>query len=64
MRDSDDYQTPDRSHAAAYAIAHCEFCDDDGMRGLHRCDHRTDFAAAAQRGMALIRPILAKKGRR
>ena len=67
MRDSDDYQPADDAHLAyvrAEAIAHCGLCDDEGMRGLHRCDHRTDFAAAAKRGMALIRPMLAKKDRR
>jgi hypothetical protein len=67
VRDSDDYQPPDpadRTFAEATAIAHCEFCDDDGMRGMRRCDHRTDYAAAAKRGMDLIRPILDKKGRK
>ena len=37
-----------------YRIAHCEHCDDRGMRGMYVCNH-TDHAAAAKRGMALIR---------
>lgn len=66
MRDSDDYAPLDaeqRSQADAYTIAHCEMCDENGIRGLHRCDHRTDFAATAARHMPRIREILAKKGR-
>lgn len=53
--------------ADAFAIAHCEFCDDDGIRGVQRCDHQ-DWAAIAERGMAKVRAELDKirqrKGKR
>jgi hypothetical protein len=35
----------------------CGLCDDDGKRGMFRCDH-IDYAATAKRGMALIREAL------
>jgi hypothetical protein len=38
----------------AQSIAHCGLCDDDGYRGGTVCDH-ADHAAAAKRGMAMIR---------
>lgn len=41
-------------------IAHCGLCDDNGMRGMHRCDH-IDHAAAAKRGMAMIRQTMGWK---
>ena len=56
---------PDDVYAAevrAMAVVNCGLCNDDGMRGMHRCDHRTDHAAAAARGMAAIREILDRKG--
>jgi hypothetical protein len=45
-----------------YEIAQCEHCDDTGIRlnGMGRCDH-IDYAAAAKRGMALIRAALRKE---
>lgn len=40
------------------AIAECELCDDDGIRGgMHVCDH-VDYAAIAARGMAKVRAAL------
>ena len=66
MRDSDDYQPAEPEHQAyarAEAIAHCGLCDDDGMQGVWRCDHVTDFAAVAARHMPGVRAILTKKGR-
>ena len=48
-----------------YEIAQCEFCDDDGVRLNmlgNRCDH-IDHAAAAKRGMALIREALRKENK-
>lgn len=44
----------------AFAVAHCEFCDDTGMRGLHRCSH-LDHSEAAKRGMAMIREAMGWK---
>ena len=41
-------------------IAECELCDDHGKRGMFVCDH-VDYAAAARRGMDMIRAAL-KKG--
>lgn len=32
----------------------CDLCDANGDRGGHPCDH-VDWAAAAKRGMAMIR---------
>lgn len=49
--------TPAGDIDAAYAIAHCGFCDDAGMRGLYRCDH-VDWAGKAKRGMELVRAAL------
>ena len=46
----------------AFAVAHCEFCDDTGMRGLHRCDH-IDYGAIARRHLPAIKESL-KKGRK
>lgn len=40
-----------------YAIAECEFCDDNGMRGLYRCDH-IDYATIAKRGIEKCRDAL------
>lgn len=51
------------AHAAdSTAIASCELCDDNGIRlnQATRCDH-TDYAAAARRGMKLIRQALAHR---
>ena len=41
----------------SHAITRCDLCDDDGMRGIYRCDH-VDHASAAQRGMAMIRAAM------
>lgn len=43
----------------AQAIVACGLCDDDGYRGLLVCNH-VDHTAAAERGMARIRAVLAK----
>lgn len=43
----------------AQAIVACGLCDDDGYRGLLVCNH-VDHTAAAERGMARIRQVLAK----
>ena len=50
------------SYAEMCEIAQCEHCDDSGIRlnGLGLCDH-IDYAAAAKRGMALIRAALRKE---
>jgi hypothetical protein len=53
----------DVAAAEALDIVNCQLCNDEGMRGMHRCDHRTDHAAAAVRGMALVREALSKKAR-
>lgn len=45
--------------AAALAIVDCELCDDEGVRGMHRCDH-VDYREAAKRGSALVRAELDK----
>ena len=47
--------------AAASAIAHCEHCDDNGIRlnGLGRCDH-VDYGAIAKRGRAAVDAELRK----
>jgi hypothetical protein len=47
----------------ALDIVNCSLCNDDGMRGMHRCDHRTDHAAAAKRWMPVIREVLGKNGK-
>ena len=45
-------------------VAHCEFCDDHGVRlnGLYRCDH-VDYGAIARRHLPGIKNQL-KKARR
>jgi hypothetical protein len=45
-------------------VAHCEFCDDQGIRlnGLYRCDH-VDYGAIARRHLPGIKNQL-KKARR
>ena len=45
-----------------YMSAHCEFCDDDGIRlnGLGRCDH-VDYGLIARRHRSAIKAAL-KKG--
>lgn len=48
---------PEPTYTQAYAIANCGLCDDDGVRGMHRCDH-IDHARAARRGMELIREAM------
>ena len=40
-------------YVAAQQIADCDLCDDDGIRGVQRCDHQ-DWAAIAERGMAKV----------
>ena len=40
----------------AQAVANCGLCDDDGYRGSTVCDH-VDHAAAAKRGMDMIRAV-------
>lgn len=49
-------------YAEMCEIAQCEHCDDTGVRlnGMGLCDH-IDYAAAAKRGMALIRAALRKE---
>lgn len=62
----DRYGTPDEdvpaqlSRRDPYAIAHCELCDDNGMRRMHVCDH-IDYAAIAARHMPAIRAMLKSK---
>jgi len=38
-------------------IAECEHCDEQGMRGLYKCDH-IDYAAIAKRGIAKCQQAL------
>jgi hypothetical protein len=40
-------------------IVECGLCDDNGMNGMFVCDH-VDYAAAAKRGMDMIRAALKK----
>lgn len=47
----------DSAHLAKSAIANCGLCDDDGYRGNRVC-HHIDHAAAARRGMALVRRVM------
>lgn len=58
----EDDERIEQEHARSdpYAIAHCEFCNDAGMRGLYVCDH-IDYAAIAKRGISRIRAILEAK---
>lgn len=51
--------TPDEpmTYTERLAVEQCGLCDDDGVRGMRRCDHR-DHASAAARGMALIRSTM------
>jgi len=44
----------------AEQIAYCELCDDHGYRGHRVCDHY-DHAAAARRGMDMIRQTMGWK---
>lgn len=44
----------------AHAITACPLCDDTGIRNGFPCDH-IDHAAAARRGMTLIRAALNRK---
>ena len=63
MRDEGVYEPADPEHIAylqAKQIVDCEQCDDEGRRGLHRCDHSTVHAQAAARWMPVIREILGK----
>lgn len=46
----------------AQVIAHCEFCDEDGVTpGGYRCRH-IDYGAIAKRGMANLRDVMGWKG--
>jgi hypothetical protein len=54
------YGEEEPAHFSANSVAHCELCDDNGYRGHLVCDH-IDYAAAAKRGMALIRAALRKE---
>ena len=42
--------------------AECELCDDKGMNGMFVCNH-IDYAAAAKRGMKMIREALKKENK-
>ena len=55
--DEEPFGAPDE-----YMSAHCEFCDDDGIRlnRLGRCDH-VDYGAIARRHRTAIKAAL-KKG--
>lgn len=62
MRTEPGYEATDDEHrrfVEAKLIADCELCDDEGIRGVLRCDH-TDYAVIAKRGMAKVRAALAK----
>lgn len=51
-------EDPDIARMTDYrAIDACDLCDEHGQRGGHPCDH-VDHAGAAERGMAMVRPIL------
>ena len=47
---------------AEYMVAHCENCDDQGIRlnGLGRCDH-IDYASIARRHLPGIKAMLKKE---
>lgn len=45
------------AHLRRAEIARCGLCDDDGYRGNRVC-HHIDHAAAARRGMALVRQVM------
>ena len=45
------------AQAAADAVAACNFCDDDGYRGIRVCDH-TDRRDTARSGLAAVRAAL------
>ena len=51
-----------RLDTAAQDISRCGLCNADGYRGSMVCDHH-DHAAAARRGIALVREALARKDR-
>lgn len=56
-----EHDDPDIVHIAdPWLVANCELCDEHGYRGHYVCDH-VDYAAAAKRGMALIRQALRKE---
>jgi hypothetical protein len=48
------------AHRTAEAINACHLCDTSGYRSGTVCDH-VDHAAAARRGMALVREALERK---
>jgi len=56
----DRYGEPTPTYFSAGAVAHCDLCDDNGYRGHLVCDH-IDYAAAAKRGMKMIREALRKE---
>ena len=47
---------------AEYMVAHCEFCDEKGIRlnGLGRCNH-IDYASIARRHIPVIKAMLKKE---
>lgn len=53
----DRYGEEQPGHYNAFAVAECDLCDDNGYRCHVVCDH-IDHAAAAKRGMAMIRQAL------
>ena len=52
-----DYDVRVARDLRARAIDNCGLCDNDGYRGTQVCAH-WDYAAAAKRGMAMIREAM------
>ena len=53
----DRYGEEPQAYDNPHDIADCDLCDDDGMRGMLRCDH-IDHGAASKRGMDMIRAAM------
>lgn len=55
----DRYGEPEESmsYTDRVAVEHCDLCDENGIRGMLRCDH-IDHGSAAARGMAMIRAAM------
>lgn len=62
-----EYEPPpadDLPHLATAEVVNCTLCDDDGYTASRRvCDH-VDHTAAAKRGAAKVREVLAAKAKR
>lgn len=59
----DRYGEEQPEHFNVFAVADCDLCDEHGYRGHMVCDH-IDHAAAAARGMAMVRQALEESKQR